>query len=46
MHLKFVEPSRQFADLIVPHGGENPQVVNLITSTISDYLEKIESETT
>ena len=30
MHLQFVEPSKRFADLIVPEGGENRVALDLI----------------
>jgi uridine kinase len=30
MHLQFVEPSKRFADLIVPEGGENRVAIELI----------------
>jgi uridine kinase len=30
MHLQFVEPSKRFADLIVPEGGENRVAIDLI----------------
>jgi uridine kinase len=32
MHLAFVEPSKRFADIIVPEGGQNPVAVGLILS--------------
>ena len=34
MHLAFVEPSKRFADIIVPEGGENPVAINLLRSAI------------
>ena len=32
MHMAFVEPSKRFADLIVPEGGQNPVALDLILS--------------
>jgi uridine kinase len=34
MHLAFVEPSKRFADIIVPEGGHNQQAVDLITGRL------------
>lgn len=38
MHLQFVEPSKRYADIIVPNGGFNPGAVGTITSMIRDVL--------
>jgi uridine kinase len=37
MHLQFVEPSKRYADLIVPE-GYNASVVGTVTSLIRDFL--------
>jgi uridine kinase len=34
MHLAFVEPSKRFADIIVPEGGENQVAINLLRAAI------------
>lgn len=34
MHLAFVEPSKRFADIIVPEGGENRVALELLASAI------------
>ena len=34
MHLQFVEPSKRYADIIVPRGGHNTVATNLIIATI------------
>jgi uridine kinase len=34
MHLQFVEPSKRYADVIVPHGGHNPIAVEMIVAKI------------
>ncbi len=40
MHLLFVEPSKKFADIIIPEGGENQVAIDFITTKIVDLLEK------
>ena len=34
MHIAFVEPSKRYADIIVPEGGENHAAIALIRSAI------------
>jgi len=34
MHLEFVEPSKRYADLILPHGGHNAVAVDLLLQLI------------
>lgn len=34
MHLQFIEPSKRYADIIVPQGGENQVAIDIITSMI------------
>lgn len=38
MHLAFVEPSKRFADVIVPEGGENKVALDMITSHMRSRL--------
>lgn len=40
MHLRFVEPSKKFADIIIPEGGENAVAVDFIATKIVDLFEK------
>lgn len=40
MHEQFVEPSKRFADIIVPQGGKNEVAVDLLTTKISSIIEK------
>ena len=40
MHLTFVEPSKRFADIIVPEGGENKVAVDILVTKIIDLLRK------
>ncbi len=34
MHLQFIEPSKRYADIIVPQGGENHVAIDIIRSMI------------
>lgn len=38
MHDAFVEPSKRYADLIIPEGGRNDIAIGLLTSRIQSYL--------
>ncbi len=38
MHLDFIEPSKRYADLIIPQGGENLVGIRVLTSLIRQYL--------
>ncbi|MFO0685781.1 MAG: uridine kinase [Sandaracinus sp.] len=38
MHLQFVEPSKRWADLIIPEGGNNGVALDLITSKVRSIL--------
>ncbi|HJO93671.1 MAG TPA: uridine kinase [Victivallales bacterium] len=38
MHLEFIEPTKQFADIIVPRGGNNHVAINMIISRIKYLL--------
>ena len=39
MHEKYVEPSKKFADIVVPEGGKNLVALAMIQGYISRYLE-------
>ncbi len=39
MHLQFVEPSKRYADIIVPRGGHNAVAIDLIINTILRRLQ-------
>ncbi len=39
MHLEFVEPSKRYADVIVPRGGHNPVAIEMIVAKISQRLQ-------
>jgi uridine kinase len=38
MHLEFVEPSKRYADLIIPQGGENHVAVDMLITKIRSIL--------
>lgn len=38
MHEAFIEPSKKYADIIIPEGGENEIGISLITARIEQYL--------
>ncbi len=38
MFFQFIEPSKQHADLIIPHGGENVSAINVLLSHVKDLL--------
>lgn len=44
MHLEFVEPSKKYADIIVPEGGLNPIAIDMIVSKIKSILQKSEEK--
>src|SRR6266480_4269417 len=42
MHLQFVEPSKRYADIIVPRGGHNEIAIEMIVAKISRRLQRTE----
>ncbi len=38
MHLQFIEPSMQYADIIIPQGGHNKVAIKMLTTTIKEHL--------
>ena len=40
MHEKYVEPSKQNADIIIPHGGRNSVAMDLIVGRIQRHLQE------
>lgn len=40
MHLQYIEPSKRYADLIVPQGGSNTVAINLLTDYIDSRLRR------
>lgn len=43
MHLEFVEPSKQFADMIIPQGGKNRIAIDMVTARIEELLGRTRS---
>jgi uridine kinase len=41
MHLEFVEPSKRYADIIIPEGGFNPVALDMVNARIESLLRKI-----
>jgi uridine kinase len=44
MHEEFVEPSKRFADVIIPEGGENEIAIDMIASRVRLLLASGEKE--
>jgi uridine kinase len=45
MHLEFVEPSKRWADVIIPHGGENLVGIDMVVAKIKAMLKELGSTT-
>ena len=39
MHIQYIEPSKRFADVIIPQGGFNRAAVNLLVAGIKASLD-------
>ncbi len=39
MHIQFVEPTKQFADIIIPRGGKNEIAMDIIISKIKTLID-------
>jgi len=44
MHLEFVEPSKRYADIIVPEGGYNRIAIDFIVTKLKSLLDENEAE--
>lgn len=40
MHLQFVEPTKRYADIIIPEGGENHVAIDLMATKIAQILAR------
>lgn len=40
MYLQFIEPSKRYADIIIPQGGHNKVAIEIIAATIEKALHK------
>ena len=38
MYLQFIEPSKRYADIIIPQGGHNKVAIDIIAATIEKSL--------
>ena len=45
MYLQFIEPSKRYADIIIPQGGHNKVAVDIISATIEKSLQKKNADT-
>ncbi|MBQ9184281.1 MAG: uridine kinase [Bacteroidales bacterium] len=44
MHLQFIEPSKRYADIIIPQGGHNKVAIDVISATVERALSKIKKK--
>lgn len=42
MHLRFVEPTKRYADIIIPEGGKNTVAIDLMVTKIQTILKENE----
>jgi uridine kinase len=40
MHMQFTEPTKRYADIIIPEGGHNKVAIDLIVANIKQFLQK------
>jgi uridine kinase len=38
-HLQFIEPTKRFADIIIPQGGRNQIAIQILTNHINQILK-------
>lgn len=43
MHLEFVEPSKRWADLIIPEGGNSLVALELVSARLRNYVRDVQS---
>ena len=43
MYLQFIEPSKRYADIIIPQGGHNKVAIDMISARIEKDLKEIET---
>ncbi len=41
MHLQFIEPSKRYADIIIPQGGHNKVAIDVISATVERAMSRI-----
>ena len=42
MHLQFIEPSKRYADVIIPQGGHNQVAIDVISATVEKALDEMQ----
>jgi uridine kinase len=45
MHLEFVEPSKRYADIIIPEGGMNIVALDMVVARIETLLQEANAKT-
>ena len=40
MHMQFTEPTKRYADIIIPEGGHNKVAIDIIVANIKQFLQK------
>lgn len=43
MHLQFIEPTKRYADLIIPEGGQNDVAIDLLVTKIQTIVDEMEN---
>lgn len=38
MHMQFIEPTKRYADLIIPEGGRNQVAIDILVATINQHM--------
>ncbi|MEG1497929.1 MAG: uridine kinase [Bacteroidales bacterium] len=38
MHMQFIEPTKRYADIIIPQGGQNEMAINILTSHVYHHM--------
>ncbi|MBN6186378.1 uridine kinase [Aneurinibacillus sp. BA2021] len=41
MHMQFIEPTKRYADIIVPEGGQNRVAIDLLSTKINTVLQSL-----
>jgi uridine kinase len=39
MHMEFVEPSKRYADVIIPRGGQNIKAIQMVVAQVQRMVE-------
>ena len=42
-HLQFIEPTKRYADIIIPRGGENEVAIEMLVSAVEKYLNSYDT---